>query len=223
MNIGANQSVKCIQIAVLTGIPAEEIKQGHVFPWGKGQFRVDSITGDDAQISRLASHEIKADEMSWKETPTQFEDSERFHELDFWESPNPLTEGPSGGFPPFNQPKTGPVSPPGLPADVKEPATMVVEKVDVLGPERKSPRPPARRLDPVGEPSPDDRIWSSTEALAARYGEDLGPDHERVLQAMALLGKVSKVSLDTVSALKIISARTSALIQAGEAGGNKLI
>ena len=99
---------------------------------------------------------------------------------------------------------------------------MVVEKVDVLGPERKSPRPPARRLDPVGEPSPDDRIWSSTEALAARYGEDLGPDHERVLQAMALLGKVSKVSLDTVSALKIIYARTNALIQAGEAGGNKL-
>lgn len=164
MNVGDNRSVACTQLAVLTGVPSNEIKAGHQFRWGKGMFRVDSVGNNEAHICRLASHEIKSDGgFNYVETPTQFEDKERFHELDFWTDPNPTTEGPSGGYPPFTKPKTGPISPPGLPADVKNPAQSMSERVDVLGPSKVSERPPFRRIPDINEIAPDDRKFSAIE------------------------------------------------------------
>lgn len=168
MDIGDNCSCKCVQLAVLTGIPSEEIKVGHQFRWGKGTFRVDSVGKDEAQICRLAEHEIKSDGgFSYVETPTQFEDKERFHELDFWENPNPTTEGPSGGYPPFTKPKTGPIDllglpALGLPADVNKPAQSVSERVEVLGPSKVSDRPPLRYTPDINEIAPDDRKFSAS-------------------------------------------------------------
>lgn len=174
MNLGNSKTVKTAVIAVLDGTPTDEIKNGLIFRCGPQRFRVEAIAGDDANITRVGALEAVADGgMSYKETPTKFEDKERFHELDVFQNPNPLTEGPSGGYPPFSKPKTGPVTTPGLPAENKNPAQSIVEKVDVLGPERKSPRPPPFRSIQINEPTPDDRRWSS---LAIRLLNAIDPE-----------------------------------------------
>jgi len=175
MNLGNSKTVKTAVIAVLDGTPTEEIKNGMTFRCGPQRFRVDTVSGDDANITRIGALEVSADGgESFTDTPTKFEDKERFHELDVFESPQVLTEGPSGGYPPFSKPKTGPVMTPGLPAENKNPAQSIVEKVDVLGPERKSPRPPPLRSTPVNEPTPDDRRWSS---MAVRVMNAIDPDY----------------------------------------------
>jgi len=89
LDVGVSIPIQSVQLAILTGRPAEEIQCGHSFRWGKGMFRVESIGGDESVIIRLGSKEIRA--LSEIDTMNPNAD---FHELNFWKNPGPQLDEP---------------------------------------------------------------------------------------------------------------------------------
>jgi hypothetical protein len=65
MNVDIGQSVTLDgnQLAVITGIPVDELSQkpGHMFSWGKGRFRLHSVDGKHGTITRLSGCDADSD------------------------------------------------------------------------------------------------------------------------------------------------------------------
>jgi hypothetical protein len=136
LDVGTSLPVKCVQLAVLTGCPSNEIQGGHSFAWGKGMFQVESVSGDEAIIRRLASHEIRGLDQTKVLNPSQF------RELDMWQDP-----GPEHGNP-LNPQQTGAF------VDVTKKDFAggdVIPKDKVFPKELKSPRPGPRTPTPVDD------------------------------------------------------------------------
>ena len=123
------------QAAIILGLPAKQIKAGVRGNWVGMQMEVAGVTGDAVQIKRLAF-----DMVPQGDTPTAGTD-ERFHELDMWNDGAPH-ETDRGGGGVLTKPKLGPVDPKQLkPVNPGQPqGGDSEEKVDILGPELKSPR-----------------------------------------------------------------------------------
>jgi hypothetical protein len=142
VDIGTSIPVKCVQLAILTGHPSDEIQGGHSFAWGKGMFTVESVSGDEAIIRRLASQEIQALDQTKVLNPSQF------HELSMWENPGAELENPT------NPQQTGAFMDP---TQKDYAGGDTVPKSGVFPQELKSPRPGPREPKPV-----DDEVRTDT-------------------------------------------------------------
>jgi len=143
LDVGVSIPVKCVQLAILTGRPSDEIEGGHSFAWGKGMFQVESVNGDEAIIRRLASQEIKALDQTKVLNPSQF------RELSMWENPGAEIENPT------NPQQTG---------EMVDPTRRdyaggdVVPKDGVFPEELKSRRPALREPPKVDDEVRDDSV-----------------------------------------------------------------
>lgn len=142
LNVGDSIPVQCLQLAILTGHPSDEIQAGHSFAWGKGMFQVEAVNGEEATIRRLASQEIRALDQTKVLNPSQF------HELDTWQNAGPQIDEPG------RSQQTGTFLDP---TDPQRKGGDVEPKNQVFPRELKSPRPALREPpvvdDDVRDPS----------------------------------------------------------------------
>ena len=118
--VGSAIPVKSVQLAILTGMPMDELKAGHEFRWGKGMLKLESIGPEDANIKRLAFDQTNT------MNPSQF------HELDAWSDATPELENPLKNMKPnrFTDP-----------ANTDNAGRDTMPKNEIFPHELKSPRP----------------------------------------------------------------------------------
>jgi hypothetical protein len=147
--------------------PIPKVIKGARTPYAGLELEIVNVDNGGVEIRRVANDELN--------TPGHSVDP-NFHPLDHFK--NTQVETDKGGSPPFNKTRLGPVEQKTLTPDTQL-GGEIVEKVDVLGPELKQPRPPLTSHSQFGgEPSATYTIYSTDATLQSAY--------DRVSEAMRL-------------------------------------